>query len=95
MSGGAHKRSDDPRTNNMTNSTDLPLTLADLERVRADLQESIRHTEEMLQRTEALLLAAALLKDGIVLQLMEVEDAVVPLPRVTSRALEAAIPSTN
>lgn len=51
----------------------LPLTLADLERVRADLEDSMRHTEAMLERTEALLLAAALLSHGNTLDLMQAE----------------------
>ena len=51
----------------------LPLTLADLERVRADLEDSVRHTEAMLERTEALLLAAALLSHGNTLDLMQAE----------------------
>jgi hypothetical protein len=55
---------------------DLPLTLADLERVRADLEDSVRHTESMLARTEALLLVTALLSRGRILDVMRIENTI-------------------
>ena len=74
---------------------DLPLTMADLERVRTDLQASIRHTEEMLQRTEALLIAAALLKNGVAIRLLQLDETGVSTPFRPGTALDPARLSTN
>jgi hypothetical protein len=49
----------------------------------------------MLARTQALLLAAALLKNGIVLHLMEVEDVVSTRPMRSRSPLGASHASTN
>jgi hypothetical protein len=74
---------------------DLPLTLADLERVRADLQASIRHTEEMLQRTESLLIAAALLKNGVAIRLLQIDTPCNGDPRYRAGAIDTSRVSTN
>jgi hypothetical protein len=84
------------RTDTMSDtSDDLPLTLADLERVRADLQESVRHTEEMLERTQTLLLAAALLKYGVAIRLLQVEGSLAHDPDCATRPIDTAGVSTN
>lgn len=74
---------------------DLPLTMADLDRVRADLQQSIRHTEEMLERTEVLLMAAALLSHGKALQLMQAEERSAQREPGFAPWLKASRASTN
>jgi hypothetical protein len=76
-------------------SGDLPLTMADLERVRSDLQASIRQTEEMLQRTESLLIAAALLKNGVAIRLLTLDDPLSAPPPPPGSALDPARVSTN
>ncbi len=75
--------------------TDLPLTLADLERVRADLQDSVRHTEELLERTQMLLLAAALLKNGVAIRLLQVDGALACDPSCPTRPIDSSGVSTN
>jgi hypothetical protein len=86
----------DPKTRNMSDkSDDLPLTMADLERVRSDLQASIRHTEEMLQRTESLLIAAALLKNGVAIRLLQFDGPFASHPPPPPSALDSARISTN
>jgi hypothetical protein len=74
---------------------DLPLTLADLERVRADLRDSIRHTEAMLARTEALLMATALLSHAKSLDLLAEEDRSARLHAMSPKRFEAPYGSTN
>jgi hypothetical protein len=74
---------------------DLPLTQADLERVRADLQGSIRHTEELLQRTQTLILAVALLKYGVAIELVDVEGGIRRTPSTPTGPLDDAALSTN
>lgn len=51
----------------MTSDDDPPLSMEELEKIRFDLQASIHKTEEMLAKLEALLIAAALLKQGQIL----------------------------
>jgi hypothetical protein len=74
---------------------DPPLTLADLERVRADLRDSIRQTEAMLARTEALLMASALLAHAKALDLLAEEDRALRLHGMIPARFEAPHGSTN
>lgn len=74
---------------------DLPLTMADLERVRFDLQASIRHTEEMLRRTESLLIAAALLKKGVAIRLLQIDEPFAGAAFPPRDALDPGRLSTN
>jgi hypothetical protein len=74
---------------------DIPLTLADLERLRIDLQKSMRHTEEMLERTQTLMLAAALLKYGVAIRLLQVDGALATDPDCPTRPIDSSGVSTN
>jgi hypothetical protein len=72
-----------------------PLTMADLERVRADLRLSIRHTEELLARTETLLTAVALIAQGKSLS-RKLPDVLVVAPDTAgTHALRRESSSTN